>query len=157
MGLRRAGRQRALQFLYALEFGGEGFDSTESNFVATNPKWRRGWSKFAKELARKTYEHRKELDAEIERVVEHWVMERLARMDRICIQMALCEMKWFPEIPLRVTLDEYIELARTFGTDDSPKFVNGVLDRLARDFRKEECKQIEPVEIPVPQSRDRHT
>lgn len=136
MAKRQIERQRALQFLFGLEFGDRTFEVVEAEARQTQgAKWRKGWSPFAKSLAQKTFEKRAELDGEISKRLEHWKIERLPLTDRICLRMALCEFREFPDIPLRVTMDEYIELARMFGTEDSPKFVNGVLDALGREFQ----------------------
>lgn len=142
MGLRRAERQRALQFLYALEFSGNTFEEEEEGFRTTNPKWRKGWKKFARELALLTHQNSRDLDREVGGALDNWRLQRLAVMDRLCLRMALCEFKYHPLVPIRVTMNEYIELAKVFGGDDSPGFVNGVLDQLAKQY-KEKDFQIE--------------
>ncbi len=134
MGLKRIERQRALQFLYALEYGDRSYEDAVAQFQGANREWRKGWRGFAKELAEKTHQGRAEFDREIAEKLEHWVIERLGKTDLVCLRMALCELKNFPDIPKRVTLNEYIELARLFGAEDSPIFVNGVLDALAKDY-----------------------
>jgi hypothetical protein len=65
-------------------------------------------------------------------------MERLPLVDRICLRMAVCELKNYPDIPMRVTLNEYIEIVRLFSTDESPQYINAVLDRLAQKFPKKD-------------------
>ena len=135
MGIRHLARQRALQLLYALEHKDVPFEVEEADFLAVNARRRKGWGPFAKKLAQRTHELREKLDKEISEVLKGWKIDRLAITDRLCLRMALCEFHEFPEIPLRVTIDEYIELARGFGDDPSPQFINGVLDRLARNFR----------------------
>lgn len=136
MAIRSLARQRALQFLYALEFSRQSFEETEASFIKTSgARWRKGWDEFTRNLAKTTYEKRKELDADISKTLKNWKIERLPITDRICLRMALCEFREFPDIPLRVTMDEYIDLARLFGTDESPQFVNGVLETLSKEFR----------------------
>lgn len=134
MGLRHLARQRALQLLYGLEFTRLGFEEGESEFLGLNAKNRKPWGAFAHELARRTYARRKELDAEISPLLERWKIERIPLTDRICLRMGVCELEEFPDIPLRSTLDEYVELAKLFGTEDSPKYINGVLNRVAERF-----------------------
>lgn len=135
MGVRRLARQRALQVLYALECGGEtDYDKVEAEFLSVDAKRRRGWSEFASRLARAAHAERRDLDREIAPALAKWKLQRLLLTDRLCLRMGLCELKRFPEIPMRSTIDEYVELARLFGTDESPKFVNGVLDRLSKAY-----------------------
>lgn len=141
MGLRHLARQRALQLLYGLEFNRLSFDDGEREFLGMDARRRKPWGEFAHELARRTHEERRKLDAEIAPYLERWKIERLPLTDRICLRMALCELMHFPDIPLRSTLDEYVELAKLFGTEESPKYINGVLNRIGelfphKDFEK---------------------
>ncbi|MDX2245202.1 MAG: transcription antitermination factor NusB [Bacteroidia bacterium] len=66
---------------------------------------------------------------------ENWELERIARIDRILMHMAICEMLNFEEIPVKVTINEYLELAKTYSTPKSSKFINGILDSLYNDFQ----------------------
>ena len=65
---------------------------------------------------------------------ENWELDRIARLDRILMHMAICEMLNFEEIPIKVTINEYLELAKTYSTPKSSKFINGILDSLYNDF-----------------------
>lgn len=141
MGLRHLARQRALQLLYGLEFNRLGFEEGEREFLGVNARNRKPWGAFAHELARRTFEDRRRLDSEIAPVLQHWKIERLPLTDRICLRMALCELEHFPDIPLRSTLDEYVELARLFGGEDSPKFINGVINRFAERFKHKDFER----------------
>jgi N utilization substance protein B len=82
-----------------------------------------------------------ELDAELGRAAEHWPLDRLAATDRAVLRAAAAELKARPGTPVRVVLDEAIELARRFGGDDSARFVNGVLDKMARALRPGELER----------------
>jgi N utilization substance protein B len=75
-------------------------------------------------------------DAYIKRKAENWELDRIARIDRILMHMAICEMLNFEEIPVKVTINEYLELAKTYSTPKSSKFINGILDSLFNDFHK---------------------
>ena len=136
MGIRHLARQRAMQMLYALEYApaGESIEDTEFHFLSLVPKKARGYGQFARQLARMAYQHRQELEEKICPLLRNWTLERLPCVDRLCLRMALCELREFPDIPMRVTINEYIELVRLFSTEESPHFVNAVLDRLAADF-----------------------
>lgn len=102
--------------------------------VAARPDRRRGWGGFARRLAELTWQQRHALDEGIQPFLRNWTLERLPIIDRICLRMALCELREFQEIPLRVTLNEYIDLAKRFSTEESPLFINAVLDRLSQQF-----------------------
>lgn len=135
MGVRRLARQHALQLLFSLDYpSGKSFEEAEEDYLAAGKPRRKAWTDFARALARATWSRRRELDAEISGSLKNWKLERLTRVDKLCLRMALCELMFFDQIPLRVTLNEYVELARVFGGDDSPQFVNGVLDALAKKF-----------------------
>lgn len=69
------------------------------------------------------------IDKEIERYSEHWKLYRMTKIDRNILRIGVEELKNFKDIPPKVTLDECVELAKRFGTDDSSAFVNGILDR----------------------------
>lgn len=75
-------------------------------------------------------------DRHIKSKAENWELDRIARIDRILMHMAICEMLNFEEIPVKVTINEYLELAKTYSTPKSSKFINGILDSLYNDFKK---------------------
>ncbi len=75
-------------------------------------------------------------DELIQQKAENWELERIARIDLILMYMAICEMLNFEEIPVKVTINEYLELAKTYSTPKSSKFINGILDSLYNDFNK---------------------
>jgi len=79
-----------------------------------------------------------EVDATLQSAAEHWEVERLAATDRSVLRAAVGELIGRPGTPVRVVLNEAIELAKRFGSDESGRFVNGVLDRVARVLRPEE-------------------
>ena len=79
-----------------------------------------------------------EVDTSLRESAEHWPLNRLAATDRAVLRIAVAELMARPGSPARVVLDEAIELARTYGSEESGRFVNGVLDRAARTRRPEE-------------------
>ena len=76
-----------------------------------------------------------EVDEELQRAAEHWALGRLAATDRSVLRAAVAELIGRPGTPARVVLDEAIEIARRYGSGESGRFVNGVLDRIARRLR----------------------
>lgn len=90
---------------------------------------------FALDLFRKCIAHYDEFDSMFDKHIENWDKERIAFMDTLIIKMGLVELVYCPEIPVRVTLNEYIEMAKEFSTERSNLFVNGLLDRFLIDLR----------------------
>lgn len=91
---------------------------------------------FAKTLVRKTIVHDAENSKEIDERTKNWEMDRIAAMDIILMKMAVTEAKEFTQIPLKVTLNEYIELSKFYSTPKSSLFINGVLDKIFADMKK---------------------
>ena len=92
---------------------------------------------FAQELVKKTIAEDESLEKIIRAKTEHWEQHQVAMIDMIIIKMAVCEFIYFPTIPPKVSINEYIELAKTYSTPQSKKFVNGVLDAILKDLNKE--------------------
>jgi len=91
---------------------------------------------FVKHLFRKTIVKSKEYETLIDGKVKNWEMERIAVMDILLIKMALVELLEFPSIPIKVSLNEYIELAKMYSTPKSKVFINGILDKLIADLKE---------------------
>ena len=90
---------------------------------------------FCKQLFRKTLEHADEYTQLIQGKLQNWELERVINLDMLLMQMALAELLEFPQIPIKVTLNEYIEMAKWYSSEKSKVFVNGILDRLIVDLR----------------------
>jgi N utilization substance protein B len=72
----------------------------------------------------------------IAKKIKNWELDRIALIDRIVLRMGICELKYFPEIPPKVSINEAIELAKKFSTERSGKFVNGVLDAVYNELKE---------------------
>lgn len=135
MGKRHRGREVALQILYGIDLTGEeskvAFERAIESF-ALAPEV----SDFALFLVRGVAEDREQLDALIGQVSEHWRLDRMSVVDRNILRVAAYELIHAPDVPARVVLDEAIEIAKSFGTEASPAFINGVLDQLAATVRE---------------------
>ncbi len=92
-------------------------------------------SDFTRELVEKVFLYHEEIDRQIEKVAPEWPIEQVAIIDRNILRLAICEMLYF-ETPPKVVINEAIELAKTFGSDNSSKFVNGVLGTVYRSLDK---------------------
>jgi len=97
--------------------------------------------KFGKELLTKVTLNNEELNEYIDVKTPKWDSERIASMDLILMRMAICEFLKFSSIPVKVTINEYLEIAKEYSTQKSSTFINGVLDSLVKDFKKGEKLQ----------------
>ena len=130
MASRRQARERALQILYQEEVAGGvpgGEELVWSQFDADDEALA-----FARELVAGVSAERPRIDKLLADALEHWELGRLARVDLSLLRLAVYELVAHPEIPHAVTIDEAVEIAGRFGSAESPAFVNGVLDRIAR-------------------------
>jgi N utilization substance protein B len=91
----------------------------------------------ARELFLKTVEKREDLDRIIRSFLENWDFERVSLVDRNILRFALAEVLYFPDVPSSVIIDEAIEIAHRYSSDEAGGFVNGLLDRFVREFRKD--------------------
>ena len=94
-----------------------------------------GDTKLLIDLYYESMKRAEQFDEFIQSKAENWELDRIARLDRILMHMAICEMLNFEEIPVKVTINEYLELAKTYSTPKSSKFINGILDSLYNDFK----------------------
>ena len=134
MKSRRAAREWALRFLYARHFSGAPIANIYAELLGEAPLDPN--LKFARLLAERTAEHEKLLDDHIGRKAEKWELTRIAILDHIILRMAICEFLFFDDIPIKVSINEAIELAKKYSTDQSGRFVNGILDAVCADLKK---------------------
>lgn len=134
MGKRRIARELSLQGLYAIEVSGNPLQSILDDLAKENEADEETFA-FASQLIRETLNHAEALDKEMIPVVKNWEISRIALIDRLILRLALCEIIYFPEIPPKVTLNEAIDLAKKFSTEESGRFVNGILDALYKRLK----------------------
>mgnify|MGYP000895475073 FL=1 len=96
---------------------------------------------FAKDLFRKAIINHDELQALVKSHSNNWDLERIAFMDILIMQLAITEFLYFPSIPTKVTMNEYIELSKFYSTEKSRNFINGILDKTLKDLKKEDKVQ----------------
>ena len=138
---RRRGREAALQILYQWDLGRADIDATVDTFFDLQWPDRQPPSDslraFAAGLARETVARLEEIDGLIAGAAENWRPERMAVLDRLVLRMAVCELlRKSPETPPPVVINEAMELARTFSTEEAVKFINGMLDGIKRKMEK---------------------
>jgi N utilization substance protein B len=144
-GARRAGRERAFQVLYGLNYTTASTrEELELAFAETpDPQTIQGRGtpedgadRFAWDLVLGVWEHRDELDETITRFSQHWRIQRIARIELTILRLALYEMVHRDDVPMKVAINEGVELAKRFGDDNSRGFVNGILDAAAKAMSK---------------------
>ena len=126
---RRAARERAMQFMFGLEFTGYPWQDALEAFWEINPS-RLPVRQYADSLIAGVMEQRAELDAEIDAALDRWTPERVGRIERNVLRVALFEMRHGNGVPANVAINEALEVVKQFTTDESAAFVNAVLDRL---------------------------
>ena len=139
---RRAERVTALKILYALEFNPTGVEE-QIDLYTTN--FQEDVSEFATDIIRTTIENKNELDELIKLQLHNWDFGRVSIIDKVLLRMALTELKYFPDVPAEVTLNEVIEISKDFSTERSGKFINGILDAILKkihpNFEKKNMKK----------------
>ena len=90
---------------------------------------------FARTLVDRTLEHQGSIDGILSRYADNWSLDRMASLDRCILRFATCELLHFPEIPVNVSINEAIELAKKYSTERSCEFVNGILDKVQRELK----------------------
>lgn len=135
---RRKAREVALQVLFQLDFnkvdGTEALNSIFEEHEDISEKARL----YAQKLVLGTSSHLKEIDEIISKTANEWKLERMAGVDRNIARMAVYEMRFADEkLSPNVTINEAVELAKKFGSEDSGRFVNGILGSLAKSWSKE--------------------
>jgi len=129
---RRRARQIALQLLYQMEVRGMGVDEV---LTTRQQIHRQPLSDFAFRLVKGVERRREEIDRLIIDYSEHWEIDRMPIVDRNIVRICLYEMLEEEEIPFSVSINEAVELAKTYGGEDSGKFVNGLVARIAQQLR----------------------
>ncbi|MBA4377118.1 MAG: transcription antitermination factor NusB [Gemmatimonas sp.] len=133
MGKRRKGRELLVQALYAAALSGQDLqvcvdDQLERRDAPGDT------ADFARSLAALIAQHRASLDATLDGLLQNWDPERVGQVERAICRLALAELRYCPEVPVRVAINEACELARLYCGDEAVGFINGLLDRAARDL-----------------------
>lgn len=160
MGMRRQARERAVQFLFQYDLNppenieaalNHFWDSQRSSAIAEEKGDARWGEKvelppptteeaaerlFADPLIRGAVENREKIDGEIKKHAKNWDMHRMAVVDRNILRLAIYEMLFREDIPPVVSINEAVDIAKKFSTDDSGRFVNGILDKVRMELMR---------------------
>ncbi|MHB8580976.1 MAG: transcription antitermination factor NusB [Ignavibacteriaceae bacterium] len=130
---RRLVRERVLQILYAYSMNKESLESLVNGILSDiSDKSDRD---FANDLVNRVLIHKDELESMIKQRVDNWDLNRIALIDNILLQMGICELMYFPDIPPKVSINEEIEIAKIYSTEGSGKFINGILDAVLYELK----------------------
>jgi N utilization substance protein B len=133
---RRRSREYALQILFQLEL-----TDTELSDDLLNEFWEgideeNDVKEFTHDIVHSTLENLEAIDETIKKAAQHWSLERMAVIDRNILRAATYELSYRTDIPTSVVINEAIEIAKKYSTEDSASFINGILDRVANEPRK---------------------
>jgi N utilization substance protein B len=127
---RTKARERALQALYQIDVAAEGIDEALGRFWRSFEPVEREVMALAESIVRGVAKHRRVIDETIERVSTNWRLDRMAKVDRNVLRLAVYELLE-TQTPVKVVINEAIELGKKYGSESSGAFVNGVLDKVA--------------------------
>jgi N utilization substance protein B len=136
VGKRRASRELALKFLYQFDVNKGNFND-EIKLYLERSSGKDDVKNFAADLIANTIRHKNEIDDLLEKCSENWSLSRMAVIDRNILRLAACELFFFKDTPPKVAIDEAVEIAKKYGGDNSPEFINGVLDRIKNAVPRE--------------------
>jgi transcription antitermination protein NusB len=127
---RTKARERAVQALYQIDVAAEDLDEALSRFWRSFEPVEREVMVLAEALVRGVAAHRRRIDEAIERVSTNWRLDRMAKVDRNVLRLAVYELLE-TDVPVKVVINEAIELGKKYGSESTGAFVNGVLDKIA--------------------------
>ena len=148
IGARRRARELCLALIFAADVGrqtpGQLFAQADGILQVLIEQWELDHheadrlkgeiEQYGRRLAEQYFAHAKQIDDLISRYSEGWALSRMPAVDRSILRMALAEMQHMPGVPVGVTIDEAVELAKEYGTEESGKFINGILGAVAREL-----------------------
>ncbi len=135
MGRRRKARELALQLLYRLDLLPEGdpLAPTLEGFWADHPVAQEV-REFAEQLVRGTKANQAKIDECLAQFADRWELSRMAVVDRNILRAGIYELLWCSEVPPKVVINEALEIAKKFSTQESTRFINGILDRARKEL-----------------------
>jgi len=133
MGKRRSSRELGLRFLYQVEFNSDDFDAEIEPFLERCP-CQPEVREFMIELVQGVHRNLKEIDAIIQKYSENWALDRMTVIDRNLLRLGVCEILYLRSSPPKAAINEAVEIAKKYGSEESPDFINGILDRIYKEM-----------------------
>ena len=129
MGKRRSSRELTLKFLYQSEMNKENIEEQIKIFIERNSSHGK-MEGFMESLVKSIYKEMEEIDKIIQECSDNWILERMTVIDRNILRMGTCELLFDFLTPPKVVINEAIDIAKKYGNEDSPEFINGILDKI---------------------------
>ena len=133
MGKRRSSRELALKFLYQFELNGGDLGEQIKLFLERNSS-QEDVANFMKELVVSLIDKMEEIDEIIQKFSDHWILDRMTVIDRNILRMGACELLFNFSTPPKVVINEAIDIAKKYGNENSPEFINGILDKVYNEI-----------------------
>ena len=128
-----------MKIMYRIEEGDTDIDAIENSFF-TGKKYAASDVDFCKSLVRRTIDNKPDIDSRITEVLKNWTFDRIQLIDKIILRLGVCEILFFDDIPPQVTINEAIEIGKKYGSSDSGKFINGILDAIRMNHESRDNK-----------------
>ena len=132
MGKRRSSRELALKFLYQSELNKGNIDEQMKLFLKRNSS-QEEVETFMLELVKSILKQINEIDEIIQKFSDNWVLDRMTVIDRNILRMGTCELLFSFSTPPKVAINEAVDIAKKYGNEDSPEFINGILDKIYKE------------------------
>ncbi len=145
MGIRRQAREVAIQALYMSEFT-DLVDENSLNIFYSNFNFSEVCREFSSYIIFGVLKEKKKIDSIISSSSTNWPLNRMSRVDRAILRVSVFELCFMQDIPYNVSINEAIEIAKKFSSDDSPMFINELLDRVAKNSSIQDSKRLEAIE-----------
>ena len=132
---RRMAREGVLEALFSHQFSDVERKVTVNRVLKNIPE-RKANLEFITTLFNNVLDNSKWADELIEEHLQNWEFDRVAKVDKVLLKMGICEIYFLEDIPPKVTISEMVEISKVYSTDESPNFINGILDAVYKDFQK---------------------
>ncbi len=144
MGKRRKARELALQFLYQLDLRSESDPAPSLEEFWNRHPVGHEVREYAESLVRGTTAHQAKIDELIAQYAEHWEPQRMAVVDRNILREGIFELLWMEGVPPKVIINEALEISKKFSTQESSRFINGLLDRVRKEHLPSGSEELLP-------------
>ncbi|MGM0395590.1 MAG: transcription antitermination factor NusB [Bacillota bacterium] len=134
---RKQAREGAMQLLFQMD-SNEDFNKETIDTYLENFPYEEGEIKYIRMLVEGVIQKKEEIDHSISKHLQGWALERIAKVDLATLRLAIYEIRYMSDIPVEVSINEAIEIAKKYSADDSYKYVNGVLGGYVRSLEKDE-------------------
>lgn len=128
---RRLARELALKILYCYNSGRTEIPTVIDEFLGKK-KYHSSVKAFSKKLVMLTIDNTETIDEKVKEILQNWKYDRISTIDKLILRLGVCELLFFKDIPYEVTINEAIEMAKKYGTVESQRFVNGILDAVVK-------------------------